>query len=260
MNKVHYYYYYLIEKRVFHYTAPREGHPTFPHFKSSLLEGLDYRNLHDWMTESAEKRTTGLQLSQLSVQNKHRKLFGYNPLGHPRYNPFSHIGPRAGQTKQKKKTILSTRTFVCLASKHDLYPPTSLKNVQLKKAGLREKKTSLELQLGPKEVDQHLKAVFPKLENSGGYCLLKTLERGSVESPIDMVSNSKIVCYQYASYIWHNNYMYSFLCDLGFPINPLLKPSSIKPSPPISPPFFAAQNSLSMRSHGPYIFVPAGHP
>lgn len=45
----------LMEKRVFNYTVPREGHPTFPHFKSSLLEGLDYRDLHDWMTDLIKK-------------------------------------------------------------------------------------------------------------------------------------------------------------------------------------------------------------
>ena len=45
-------------------------------------------------------------------------------------------------------------------------------------AGLGEKKVSLNLAFGPLEVDQKLKKAFPKPEDSGGYSLLGTPERG----------------------------------------------------------------------------------
>lgn len=41
----------LMEKRVFHYTKYREGHPSFSKFSSNLLHGLHYRDLHKWMTD-----------------------------------------------------------------------------------------------------------------------------------------------------------------------------------------------------------------
>ena len=44
----------LVSKQVFTYTRGREGHPSFPEFKSDLLSGLDYRDLHKWMTDLIE--------------------------------------------------------------------------------------------------------------------------------------------------------------------------------------------------------------
>ena len=41
----------LLEKNVFKFTPGREGHRSFPDFDANLLEGLDYRDLHKWMTE-----------------------------------------------------------------------------------------------------------------------------------------------------------------------------------------------------------------
>lgn len=41
----------LVFKQAFNYTKGRQGHPSFPKFKSDLLSGLDYRDLHKWMKD-----------------------------------------------------------------------------------------------------------------------------------------------------------------------------------------------------------------
>jgi hypothetical protein len=38
----------LIE--AFNHQPGRDGYPSFPNFPSSILDGLDYRDLHKWMT------------------------------------------------------------------------------------------------------------------------------------------------------------------------------------------------------------------
>lgn len=40
----------LIEKDAFNFQSGRQGYPSFPTFPSSLFAGLDYRDLHKWMT------------------------------------------------------------------------------------------------------------------------------------------------------------------------------------------------------------------
>lgn len=41
----------LMQKDVFSYHSGRDGHPSFPEFESNLLHGLDYRDLHEWMSD-----------------------------------------------------------------------------------------------------------------------------------------------------------------------------------------------------------------
>ena len=48
----------------------------------------------------------------------------------------------------------------------------------LKNAGLGERKITLDFQDGPLDVDLKLKETFLKLENSGGYSLMRTFEQG----------------------------------------------------------------------------------
>ena len=40
----------LMEIKAFKYTQGKSGHPSFPDFPSSIVN-LDYRDLHQWMTE-----------------------------------------------------------------------------------------------------------------------------------------------------------------------------------------------------------------
>ena len=40
----------LINKDAFNYQPGRQGYPSFPKFPSSLFNGLDYRELHKWIT------------------------------------------------------------------------------------------------------------------------------------------------------------------------------------------------------------------
>lgn len=109
-----------------------------------------------------------------SIHNEHRRLFG----GSGRYNPFSRGGPRPQKAPKAKRQHTWTRKFVCLPNKSDAFPPTFTEYARLKKAGLGDRKITLNLDYGPLEVDQKLKEAFPKPEDSGGYSLLRTPERG----------------------------------------------------------------------------------
>ena len=40
----------LQEKEAFQYQPGREGYPSFPKFSASFLDGLNYKDLHKWMT------------------------------------------------------------------------------------------------------------------------------------------------------------------------------------------------------------------
>ena len=40
----------LINKDAFNYRPGRQGYPSFPKFPLSLFNGLDYRELHKWIT------------------------------------------------------------------------------------------------------------------------------------------------------------------------------------------------------------------
>jgi len=77
--------------------------------------------------------------------------------------------------KTKSTTHLDKATHL---NKSDAFPPTFAQYAGLKKAGLGDRKITLNLDYGPLEVDQKLKEAFPKHEDSGGYCLLITPERG----------------------------------------------------------------------------------
>ena len=115
-----------------------------------------------------------------SIHNELRRLFGfqYRGGGRGRYNPFSRGGPRPLKASKPKRQPTWTRTFVCLPNKSAAFPPTFAEYAGLKKAGLGDRKITLNLDYGPLEVDQKLKEAFPKLEDSGGYSLLRTPERG----------------------------------------------------------------------------------
>lgn len=45
----------LIEKEVFVFKSGREGHPSFPKFNCNLLQKVDYRDLHSWLSENLKK-------------------------------------------------------------------------------------------------------------------------------------------------------------------------------------------------------------
>ena len=44
----------LLDQQVFQRISGREGHPSFPKFRRSLLHSLDYRDLHKWIKEHVE--------------------------------------------------------------------------------------------------------------------------------------------------------------------------------------------------------------
>ena len=90
------------------------------------------------------------------MHNKHRCLFGfrYRGGGHGRYNPFSRGGPRPLKAPKPKHQPTWTRTFVCLPNKSDAFPPTFAECARLNKAGLGDRKITLNLNYGPLEVDR----------------------------------------------------------------------------------------------------------
>lgn len=66
---------------------------------------------------------------------------------------------------------------MCLVAVDVTTTLTSAEYLQLKNAGLGEKKIILNVEDGALDVDLKLKEVFPKLELAGGYCLMRTFER-----------------------------------------------------------------------------------
>lgn len=44
----------LVNNEVFTKMPGREGYPSFPDFKHDILDGLDYRDLHEWLKEHVE--------------------------------------------------------------------------------------------------------------------------------------------------------------------------------------------------------------
>lgn len=112
-----------------------------------------------------------------SVQDEHRRLFGFNPRAKARYHPYSQRRQRNNQPKPKRVSSW-TRNFVCLSKTNATSPPTASEYFHLRNAGLGERKITLDLPDGALDVDLKLKEIFPKLENSGGYSLMRTFERG----------------------------------------------------------------------------------
>ena len=123
-----------------------------------------------------------------SIHNKHQHLFGfqYRGGGRGRYNPFSRGGPWPLKASKPKRQPTWKRTFVCLPNKSAAFSPTFAEYAVLKKAGLGDRKITLNLDYGPLEVDQKLKEALPKLEDSGGYSLLRTPERCKRPRPVNI--------------------------------------------------------------------------
>ena len=109
-----------------------------------------------------------------SIHEEHRRLFGYNP----RINPYNRSNRRGSQKRVAKagpkKVQTWTRQFVCLAKREQTSPPQLWEYNRLQAAGLGQKKVTLDLDVTPLDVDLKLKEAFPKLEDAGGYCMLRT--------------------------------------------------------------------------------------
>ena len=106
-----------------------------------------------------------------SIHEEHRRLFGYNP----RFNPYSRTIRRTQKRVVKAKKVQTwTRQFVCLAKRDQTSPPQLWEYSRLQAAGLGQKKITLDLDDTPLDVDLKLKEAFPKLEDAGGYCMLRT--------------------------------------------------------------------------------------
>ena len=110
----------------------------------------------------------------LSIHKEHQRLFGYNPM----FNPYSR-STRQGSQKRvakvgPKKVQTWTRQFVCLARCEQTSPPQLWEYSHLQATGLGQKKITLDLEDNPLDVDLKLKEAFPKLEDAGGYYMLRT--------------------------------------------------------------------------------------
>ena len=109
-----------------------------------------------------------------SIHEEHRRLFGYNP----RFNPYNRGTKRSSQKRAvktgPKKVQTWTRQFVCLANREQTSPPQLWEYSRLQAAGLGQKKITLDLDDTPLDVDLKLKEAFPKLEDAGGYCMMRT--------------------------------------------------------------------------------------
>ena len=67
---------------------------------------------------------------------------------------ISRGGPQPLKAPKPNQQPTWTRTFVCLPNIFDAFPPTFAEYAGLKKAGLGDRKITLNLDYGPLEVDQ----------------------------------------------------------------------------------------------------------
>ena len=115
----------------------------------------------------------------LSVQEEHRRLFGYRPPA-PRSSVQS-------QPASKKKRAVSgkngqpilvkdtwTHSFVCLSQTCDDRTPSCKEKAKLSMAGLGEKRIMFDKNGKWPHINQKLLEAFPKLKDGGGYELLRT--------------------------------------------------------------------------------------
>lgn len=94
-----------------------------------------------------------------------------------KWNPTKRKGVIGGRGSKKNKLPQWTHTWVCLANRGEQYNPSADTRAAMQLAGLGEKRFSL-LDFDPQEIHEELIAQFPKLENTGGYELLRTAAGG----------------------------------------------------------------------------------
>ena len=101
---------------------------------------------------------------------EHHRLFGFNPASSKRKKDGDHS--RFG-TKKNKNRPTWTRTFVCLAQTDVERMPSVKENIVLKGALLGEKRLTFFADDNCHVFDQKLRLAYPKLEQAGGYSLLR---------------------------------------------------------------------------------------
>ena len=126
----------------------------------------------DLPSSSTSSGASALPPSRInSIHEEHRRLFGYDP----RFNPYSCTTRRTQKRVIKEKKVQTrTRQFVCLAKHEQTSPPQLWEYSRLQAAGLGQKKITLDLDDTLLDVDLKLKEAFPRLEDAGGYCMLRT--------------------------------------------------------------------------------------
>ena len=119
--------------------------------------------------------------SRLTVQEEHRRPFGYRPP-----TPRSSCVQSQGSSKKRVVTGKNgrpiaitvkdtwTHSFVCLSNTCDDITPCCKQKVDLSMAGLGEKKITFDKNGKWPHINEKLLEAFPKLKDGGGYELLRT--------------------------------------------------------------------------------------
>ena len=96
---------------------------------------------------------------------EHRNVFR-SPTRHQRvFNPYS----------RQAAPKLWSHNFLCLASRFTMQVPKTDYKQLLTRAGLGEKRVSIDLNADADKLQEKLLIVFPQLYNAGGYDLLRCL-------------------------------------------------------------------------------------
>ena len=97
------------------------------------------------------------------------------------FRPNQHVWPAFNPSRPVKKTKISVwrHNFVCLAYVSDDLVPSNMAKANLIRAGLGLKEITLALHGDSSDFHQEVICAFPKLQNGGGYELLRTAEGNS---------------------------------------------------------------------------------
>ena len=131
--------------------------------------------------ESSQPGT--LLSSNLGVSHLHRplQLLSVKQECHSLFQPYSGRSTRGQQPKSNKpkRLVMWKRHFVCLALTGQNYVPGSVEKAELINSGLGCKQLTFFKHGSSWEFHDELVEAFPKLENAGGYELLRTEEGNS---------------------------------------------------------------------------------
>lgn len=137
--------------------------------------------------QESSRPGTSLSLSSnnvpLSASHLHRppQLLSVKQERHSLFQPYSGRSTRGKQPKSKKpkRLVMWKRHFVCLALTGQNYVPGSVEKAELINSGLGCKQLTFFEHGSSWEFHDELVEAFPKLENAGGYELLRTEEGNS---------------------------------------------------------------------------------
>ena len=158
--------------------------PTAPGIRASSSRQI----VHDNRTPSTSRRPAAAPMSQPSLSSlptaaspsmELRGLFNWNPTSGGKRKSKSRASGSGPSKRVKVRTW--THTWVCLSRILDDEVPDASERAKLKLAGLGERRFAIDANATAQELTFELEFQFPKLKDSGGFELMRTMESGSRE-------------------------------------------------------------------------------